>query len=170
MTTSEKVNALIKNLNLIPHPEGGYFKETYRSQGSIPHDTIKDQFSGSRSYCTGIYFLLTSDTFSALHRIKQDEMWHFYDGDPLIVHVITPEGEYYTIELGNDFANGQVPQAVVPSHCWFGASVKNKGDYAFVGCTVSPGFDFEDFELAKEYELTQQFPEHSELIKSLTRI
>ncbi len=170
MIITDKVNALIKNLELIPHPEGGYFKETYRSEGFIPHNVIKDKFNGDRSYCTGIYFLLTSDTFSALHRIKQDEMWHFYDGGSLTVHIITPEGKYDKIILGNNFENGEVPQAVVPAGSWFGATVTNENDYAFVGCTVSPGFDFEDFELAKEKHLSNIFPKHKTLIKSLTRI
>lgn len=170
MTETEKIASLINNLELLPHPEGGYFKETYRSEGSINQNALNGSFSGNRSYCTGIYFLLTSDTFSALHRIKQDEMWHFYDGGTLLVHVITPEGEYYTITLGKDFENGEVPQAVVPAGCWFGASVKDDNDFSFVGCTVAPGFDFEDFELAKEQEISQQFPQHSTLIKTLTRI
>lgn len=170
MIQTDKIKSLIKNLELIPHPEGGYYKETYRSEGSIPKDALKNKFNGERSYCTGIYFMLTSDTFSALHRIKQDEMWHFYDGGPLTVHVITPKGKYYTISLGRDFENGEVPQAVVPAGSWFGASVTNPNDYSFVGCTVSPGFDFQDFELAKERELIKRFPEHTTLIKSLTRI
>jgi len=170
MIKTNKIESLIKNLQLTPHPEGGYYKETYRSEGFIPHDCFNNTFNGDRSYSTGIYFLLTSDTFSALHRIKQDEMWHFYDGGPLLVHVITNEGTYYTITLGKDFENGEVPQAVVPAGAWFGASVKNKDDYSFVGCTVSPGFDFEDFELAKEKDLILQYPEHHSIIKALTRI
>ena len=170
MTVSTKVNNLITQLSLVKHPEGGYFKETYRSEGIIPHNSIKHTFNGDRSYSTGIYFLLTSDTFSAFHRIKQDEMWHFYDGGPLIVHVINPEGHYYQIVLGNNFENNEVPQAVVPAGSWFGASVKNENDYSFVGCTVSPGFDFQDFELAKESELSNAFPEHKDIIKALTRI
>lgn len=170
MTKTSKVESLIKNLELKPHPEGGYYKETYRSEGFISHQSIQDTFNGDRSYSTGIYFLLTSDTFSALHRIKQDEMWHFYDGGTLLVHVITAEGNYYKITLGKDFENGEVPQAVVPAGAWFGASVKNKDDFSFVGCTVSPGFDFNDFELAKEKELLLRYPKYSTIIKALTRI
>lgn len=170
MLKTNKIDSLIKNLELTPHPEGGYFKETYRSTGSIPKEVLKETCNGDRSYSTGIYFLLTSDTFSALHRIKQDEMWHFYDGGPLNVHVITPKGEYYTITLGRDFENGEVPQAVVPAGAWFGASVKHENDFAFVGCTVSPGFDFLDFELAKEKDLLIQYPKHKSIIKALTRI
>lgn len=170
MTTQNKVNQLIKSLDLLPHPEGGFYKETYRSEGFISKNALPNPFNGDRSYCTGIYFLLTSNTFSAFHRIKQDEMWHFYDGGTLLVHVITPEGVYYTINLGKNFENGEVPQAVVPAGCWFGATVKNQEDYSLVGCTVSPGFDFEDFELAKQNELSQIFPQHHSIIKALTRI
>lgn len=170
MLNTSKLSALIDNLKLTPHPEGGYFKETYRSTGSIPQNALDKEFTGDRSYSTGIYFLLTSDNFSSLHRIKQDEMWHFYDGGPLLVHVITPEGKYYTINLGRDFENGEVPQAVVPAGCWFGATVKNENDYSFVGCTVAPGFDFADFELAKEKELLEIYPQHKNVIEALTRI
>ncbi|NQY05631.1 MAG: cupin domain-containing protein, partial [Flavobacteriaceae bacterium] len=120
-------------------------------------------------YCTAIYFLLTSENFSAFHRIKQDEIWHFYEGSPLYVHVIDPSGKYTRHEVGLDFANGQTPQLVVPASHWFASSVKDMDSYSLVGCTVAPGFDFDDFELADRQELINKFPNHQDIIKKLTR-
>jgi len=163
-----RIKQLINKLNLQKHPEGGFFKETYRSEGVIPQSALPDEFSGDRNYCTGIYFLLTSDSFSAFHRIKQDEMWHFYEGSPLIVHMIDKEGDYSFQEIGLDFEGGQVPQFVVPKGVWFASEVMNPGSYSFVGCTVSPGFDFSDFELAEKKLLIEDFPKHSKTIARLT--
>lgn len=165
---SSEINQIVAHLGLSPHPEGGYYKETYRSNQIIPKGSLTD-FSADRNYCTSIYFLLTSENFSAFHRIKQDEIWHFYKGSPLYVHVIYPNGKYVRHEVGMDLSNGQEPQLTVPAGCWFASSVKNENDFSFVGCTVAPGFDFEDFELAEFEVLSNQYPEHKELIKSLTR-
>lgn len=166
---TSKIKDIISRLDLLPHPEGGYYKETYRSEGQIKSDSLPSNMKGSRSYCTGIYFLLTSDNFSSFHRIKQDEMWHFYSGSTLLVHVISPEGEYSQIKLGTNLEEGETPQAVVKANSWFGASLKHSDNYALVGCTVSPGFDFMDFELAKYESLANKFPQHSSIIKLLTR-
>lgn len=165
----KEAQALAGKLNLQPHPEGGFFKETYRSDQVIPHSILGEDFDGDRNVCTGIYFLLTSDTFSAFHRINQDEMWHFYQGSPLMLHIISAKGEYQCIEIGADVLNGQHPQYVVKAGDWFGATVKNENDYSLVGCTVAPGFDFRDFELAERAVLSAQFPQHKEVIASLTR-
>jgi len=160
------VEAIISNLNLKPHPEGGFFRETYRSEGYVDEQNLGGTYKGGRNYSTCIYFLLTADTFSAFHRIKQDEIWHFYDGSVLCLHMISPAGEYSTVLIGRDFENGQVPQFVVPGGYWFGATV-NTG-YSLVGCTVSPGFDFSDFELAQREELVRQFPAMTDIIMQLT--
>lgn len=160
---------LIDKLELIPHPEGGYYRETYRSSGVIAHSALKD-FGGDRNFSTAIYFMLTSESFSALHRIKQDEVWHFYAGSPLHVHAIDPKGNYTKNLLGINMANGEVPQLVVKAGDWFGASVANKGSFSLVGCTVAPGFDFRDFEMGTREQLNTLFPQHAELIRSLTRI
>ncbi|WP_299214156.1 cupin domain-containing protein [uncultured Aquimarina sp.] len=165
----KKVEQIVTMLNMTPHPEGGFYKETYRSDGVIPKAVLKDQFSGDRNYCTGIYFLLTSENFSAFHRIKQDEMWHFYGGNSLYVHVITPEGVYTRYAVGMNLDQGESPQLVVPAGCWFASSVKDAEGYSFVGCTVSPGFDFADFELAGRDVLVNQYPDHSEIITQYTR-
>lgn len=157
----------VENLSLLPHPEGGFYKEMYRSKKAIPADIMEEGLTGSRSLSTGIYFLITEGNFSAFHRIKSDEMWHFYYGDPLVVHVIEPDGTYTKLSIGLDLENGQRPQAVVPAGAWFAS--ESGGSYSLVGCTVSPGFDFADFELAKEDQLLQEFPEHTDLIGRLCR-
>lgn len=161
---------LIQQLGLQKHPEGGYFKETYRSKGEIPKNVLSDQFTGSRNYATGIYFLLTSDSFSAFHKIHQDEMWHFYQGAPVTIHMISPEGNYRFQELGPNLDGGQLPQFVVPGEYWFASEVRAMEQYALTGCTVSPGFDFEDFTLADQNELLTAFPQHADVIRKLTRI
>lgn len=165
-----KIDTLVKQLDLTPHPEGGFYKETYRSKGYIHKSALPKSFGGNRSYATGIYFLLSSDNFSAFHRIKQDEMWHFYQGSPLIVHVIYPDGNYVAHEVGMDIEQNQLPQLVVPAGCWFASSVKNPNSYSLVGCTVSPGFDFKDFELAKRDELTETYQQHKHIISRFTRV
>ncbi|MCB9189947.1 MAG: cupin domain-containing protein [Flavobacteriales bacterium] len=166
---NSEIDKIVSRLGLVSHPEGGYYKETYRSSQIIGANCL-DGFSGDRNYCTSIYFLLTSDNFSAFHRIKQDEIWHFYQGSPLYVHVIYPDGNYVRHQVGMNLDGGQEPQLTVPAGCWFASSVKNKNDYSFVGCTVAPGFDFEDFELATYSDLSEIYPQHRDLIKSLTRI
>lgn len=163
-----EVDQIVEQLGLIPHPEGGFYKETYRSKHLIPVQSLSG-FSGDRSFCTSIYFLLTSDNFSAFHRIKQDEIWHFYKGSPLYVHVIYPDGQYVRHTVGMNFEAGELPQLTVPAGCWFASSVKEGGIYSFVGCTVAPGFDFDDFELVSYGTLSAQYPNHSQIIKNLTR-
>jgi len=162
-------DALIEELDLQPHPEGGYFKETYRSAHSIPNDVLEGNHVGDRSYGTGIYFLLTADTFSAFHRIEQDELWFFHQGVPIELHMISPSGVHSIHMIGNDILNGQQPQLVVPATYWFAAKVVGEGDFSLVSCTVSPGFDFRDFVLPSRDELTSTFPQHSDIIAQFTR-
>ncbi len=163
-----RIAEIIKELDLKPHPEGGYFKETYRSEGKINEDSLYSNYNGKRNYATCIYFLLTSDTFSAFHKIKQDEIWHFYEGSPISLHTISENGNHSEYIIGCDFDKGQTPQLVVPGGHFFGARVINKSGYALVGCTVSPGFDFSDFELPSRKELISKFPQYQELITELT--
>ena len=164
-----RIKQLINKLNLQQHPEGGFYKETYRSEGVIPQSALTKEFSGDRNYSTGIYFLLTSDNFSAFHRIKQDEMWHYYEGSPLVVHMIDQKGNYSFKKIGLDLEDGQVPQFVVPKGVWFASEVSEPNSYSLVGCTVSPGFDFADFELADKNSLSDEFPDHSKIIQRLSR-
>lgn len=160
---------LIDRLELQPHPEGGFYKEVYRSKGIISQ-FADEEFKGSRNYCTSIYFLLTSENFSAFHKIKQDEIWHFYEGAPLFVHVIDENGVYHKHKLGSNIESGELRQLVVPANQWFASSVDEPESYALVGCTVAPGFEFEDFEMAKRAELISDYPEHEKIITDLTRI
>lgn len=152
----------IEKLNLNKHPEGGYFKETYRSTQklSISSDT-------ERNASTAIYFLLSSDDFSAFHRLSSDEIWHFYEGNAVDIFIISPEGILQTTRVGQNLEKGEVFQAVIPAHHWFAAQVVNEG-YVLVGCTVAPGFEFEDFELAERAKLIQLFPQHEKLIAKHT--
>jgi len=160
----DSVENLIERLELIRHPEGGWYRETYRSGEMIPADTLPERFGGGRPFCTAIYFLLEKSDISVLHRIKSDEMWHFYAGATLTVHLFTPEGKHRAIKLGTDIASGETYQAVVPAECWFGAEVSGDGDYSMVGCSVAPGFDFSDFEIGSRDSLLKQFPDHTEII------
>jgi predicted cupin superfamily sugar epimerase len=160
----------IKNLNLRPHPEGGYFRETYRSHETIAHSHLPGRFAGDRTFSTAIYFLLQGDDFSALHRLKSDEVWHFYDGTSLTITVIAPDGELSVIHLGTDVHAGHVPQAVVRAGCLFGSHVSEPNSYALVGCTVAPGFDFADFELPSREQLMAEYPQHRGVIERLTRV
>lgn len=165
-----EVENIIQKLELKEHPEGGYFKEVYRSSGTINKDSLEDSFSSKRNYATSIYFLLTSDTFSAFHRIKQDEIWHFYKGSPIKLHMISEQGSYSNITIGNDLNANQMLQFVVPAKYWFAAEVIDSETYSLLGCTVSPGFDFDDFELPSRTYLISKFPQLKEIIEKLTRI
>jgi hypothetical protein len=159
----------IDGLQLRRHPEGGWFRETYRSEEVLAGAALPPRFGGDRAFSTAIYFLLDGEDFSALHRIKQDEAWHFYDGSPVTLHVIDPEGTYSTIKVGRDLRAGEVPQAVVKAGCLFGATVNDIRSYALVGCTVAPGFDFADFEMPSREELCRLYPRHRQLVERLTR-
>lgn len=163
-----KVEEIIEKLNLGPHPEGGYFRESYRSSGEIDKKSLPIGYQGNRNYATCIYFLLTSDTFSAFHKIKQDEIWHFYTGSPIKLHMISDEGIYSEHVIGSNFLDEETPQFVVPGNHWFAAETLGTNDYSLVGCSVSPGFDFKDFVLPKRKELLAKFPEHEEILTRLT--
>lgn len=164
----DQVKRWVNELGLAPHPEGGWYKEVYRASEEIGVAGLPERFDGARSFSTSIYFLLAGDNFSAFHRIKSDELWHFYAGSGVIVHIISPDGELSSIKLGNNPEAGETFQGVVPAGCWFASEPKH-GGYGLVGCTVAPGFDFADFELAEREALQAEFPQHRELIGRLTR-
>ena len=159
---------LIRQLALNRHPEGGWYRETYRSGEQIAAQALPERFGGARSCSTAIYFLLESGDFSSFHRIKCDEIWHYYAGSAVIIHILTPDGKNSSLQLGPDCGTGQQFQAVIPAGCWFGAEPAGEG-FSLVGCTVSPGFDFADFELADRKLLLKYYPDHTELIQRLTR-
>lgn len=161
---------IIEHLNLKPLPlEGGYFRETYRSDEFIFHAGISQRYSTEKTYSTAIYYLVTSDRFSALHRVKSDEVFHFYYGSPVIMLQLFPDGTGKTVVLGSDIEKGHAPQCVVPRMTWQGLFLEEEGEFALMGTTVAPSFDSEDFELADRKALIGSYPQFAELIKRLTR-
>lgn len=160
---------LIERLGLQPHPEGGYFRESYRCERLVECEGDRDAFPKGRSFCTAIYFLLQGDDFSALHRIRSDEIWHFYQGSSPTICSIDAAGSLTLTHLGNDIGAGETPQLVVKAGCWFGAFLDDPCSYALVGCTVAPGFDFRDFEMGRRDQLLAAFPQHVDIIERLTR-
>ncbi len=165
----ERVHRLIDYYRLQAHPEGGYYVRTYQSAGLISTGNLPEGFSGPRPYSTAIYFLLEQGNFSAFHRIRSDECWHFYEGGTLLIHVIDPAGALQTIKLGPSPEKGERYQFVVPAGCWFASEPAPGTLYSFTGCTVAPGFDFDEFELADAYSLAQQYPAQAVLIRRLCR-
>ncbi|MBT3182432.1 MAG: cupin domain-containing protein [Deltaproteobacteria bacterium] len=161
------VEKLIQIFQMEAHPEGGYFKETYRAFESISKVALPERFNGDRSFSTGIYYLLPEGTKSSLHRIASDEMWHFYLGDPLVVVQFMPDGQVVETILGNEIERGQKVQHVVPAGCWFGAYPGPGSHFSFVGCTVAPGFDFGDFEMGNRDQLLKEYPSAKALIEKL---
>lgn len=159
----------IYKLMLEPHPEGGYYRQAYKSDLVLKKEGLPASFAGARAASTAIYFLLQGEEFSAFHRLQSDEVWHFYVGSPLVVHVLERDGRYSKILLGNDPEAGDVLQAVVKAGCWFASQVRDGKGFALVGCTVAPGFEFEDFEMANREELIGEYPQHRRVIESLTR-
>lgn len=165
---TETASFYINNLNLQPHPEGGYFKETYRAPESIPSGALPERFTADRSFSTAIYYLLEQGDYSGFHRIKSDECWHFYAGDTLLIHII--EGNTYScIKLGPGVHAGEVFQFVVPANAWFASEPSGKSAFCLVGCTVAPGFDFSDFEMADKNDLLAAYPKFTEVISRLCR-
>lgn len=158
----------IEKLGLTPHPEGGYYKEVYRSEIQISEHGLPSRYSGSRKAVTSIYFLLKSDDISKFHKLKSDESWHFYTGSPLTIHQIDKAGTYSKIRLGSDLEKDMTFQYTIENGNWFGATVDNPESFTLVGCTVAPGFDFNDFQLADAKVLVVKFPQHKDIIEKLT--
>ena len=168
MSQQTEAELWIDALGLSPHPEGGYFKEVYRSPEMSEPAGLPERYGEPRALGTSIYFLLRSEDVSKLHRLRSDEIWHFYAGTPLTLHILTPDGNYRTDLLGNDPGRGENLQVCVNRFHWFGATVNREESYSLVGCTMAPGFDFDDFELGEREELLSRYPEHEELISRLT--
>ncbi len=167
MITADQIKT---SLHLKPHPEeGGYFVETYRSSEYIPAGALPDRYKGLRSYATAIYYLLTPETFSAIHRIQSDEIFHFYFGDPVEMLQLWPDGSGKTLILGSDFLNGMKPQVIVPRGIWQGARLLKGGRFALLGTTVSPGFEFADYESGRQDRLAESYPQFRDLIIALTK-
>jgi len=154
----------VEKLQLLPHPEGGYFKEIYRDSSTF-HPL---GFPGLRNYSTAIYYLLEQGQFSAFHRIKSDELWHHYEGGCVQIYLLELD-KLTVLKLGKDLENGELPVVWVPKGVWFAAEPAEGCDFSLMGCTVSPGFDFADFEMATRDDLAEYYGEYKELIVRLTR-
>ncbi|MFX1763061.1 cupin domain-containing protein [Paraburkholderia sp. A1RI-2L] len=159
------VDELIRHFGLEPHPEGGYYSETYRSDKLIRRDGAPAS-EGPRTASTAIYFLLANGAYSTWHRIRSDELWHFYAGSPIEIHSIDERGVLSTRKLGQALDHpGTVFQAVVPAGHWFAARCCDPSTYALVGCTVAPGFEFSEFEIADVNALVDKYPLHRTIIE-----
>ncbi len=160
---------IIRALNLAPMPEeGGYFRETYRADEATDAHALAARYGRAKAHATAIYYLLTPDAFSAMHRLPSDEVWHFYAGDPIEMLQLSPEGGGRLIAIG-DFAEGFEPQIVVPRGVWQGSRLIAGGRWALIGATVAPAFDFADYEGGKRDELARAYPDFAEIIRALTR-
>ncbi|SRR5258706_8914164 len=158
----------IEHLQLTQHIEGGWYTEIYRSDIVLQKEQLPDSFSDARNICTHIYFLLGKNGFSAFHRIKSDELWHFYTGDALVIYELDTSGELIEHLLGTDIEKNQSPFCVIKKGNWFASRIENGGEYGLAGCTVAPGFDFKDFEVAGKETLSGEFPAHAKLIADMT--
>ncbi|MGB9145932.1 MAG: cupin domain-containing protein [Acidobacteriaceae bacterium] len=157
-------------LNLRPHPrEGGWFAETWRSQETIPHDALPSRYAGPRAAGTSIYYLLEPQSFSEMHRLASDEVFHFYLGDPVEMLQLAPGAPGRRLVLGPDVAAGMLLQTVVPQGVWQGSRLVPGGRFALLGCTVSPGFDYADYESGARADLTRAWPDWNKMITLLTR-
>ena len=161
---------VIRMLELVPLPgEGGFFRETYRSRLQLPAPALPGEYGGERAAGTAIYYLLTPDSFSAMHRLRGDEVYHFYLGDPVEMLQLREDGTSFVLAIGSDIAHGMTPQLVVPGGVWQGARVAAGGRFALLGTTMAPGFDPRDFELGDRAALVRRHPVHAEMISALTR-
>ena len=158
--STQELQELIDQPGLLPHPEGGFYKETYRSEEVIPGE--------ERNLLTSIYFVLTADNVSRFHRIKSDELWYFHFGSAVTVHTLDEKGHTQNL-LGNKFRNGEHPFLLVKADTIFGSSIEEPGGFALVSCAVAPGFDFRDFEMGERGILIKNFPDHELTIRQLTR-
>jgi len=164
------IEKLKQLLNLKPLPEeGGLYAETYRSNDKLARSVLPPRYSGDRSFGTAIYFLLTPDTFSAMHRLASDEVYHFYLGDPVELLCLREDGSGEILTIGTDFERGMRPQVAVPHGVWQGSRLRPGGKFALLGTTMAPGFEFADFELGHRAALTERYPKFSEMIRHLTR-
>jgi uncharacterized protein len=158
----------IAALHLVPHVEGGFFRESHRASEILPPLSLPARYQDKRTFCSAIYFLLEAPSVSRLHRLKSDEMWFFHVGSPLILHIIEPDGSFTRRVLGADMSQGQHLHAVVERGSWFGATVGDSTGFALVSCVVAPAFQYSDLELADRQTLLDCFPQHESIINMLT--
>jgi predicted cupin superfamily sugar epimerase len=165
----DAVRRIVERFELVPHPEGGYFREVYRSRTSIRHPGIPPGARAERAAGTLIYFLLSGKDFSAFHRVRfSDEIWHLYAGGPLELNLIDQSGRHERRRLTSNVIEGE-PTATVPADTWQSARLADGASFALGGCSVAPGFEYDDFEMPPAAGLIERFPQHAGLIRSLTR-
>ena len=158
----------IRTLNLISHPEGGFYSETYQSPDRIEKPGLPTRYSAARASAKAIYFLLSGEQVSKFHRLQCEEIWCYHCGSPLTIYIIEKDGTLHQQQLGTDFEKGEHFQLRVPYGVWFGAEIHDKASYSLVSCITTPGFDFEDFELAEQQTLLREYSQHKQLIEMLT--
>lgn len=163
---NNKAKFYIDKLKLIPHPEGGYYREIYRSGEYINTEGLPERYKGKRVFSTSIYFMLEDKQVSKFHRLKSDEVWHFYDGSPVVIYLLNNNLE--KVILGKDIAKGNTFQYTVKKNNWFAAELMEKNSFSLLGCSVSPGFDFNDFELAERKYLLRKYPQYEDVINKCT--
>jgi predicted cupin superfamily sugar epimerase len=163
-----KTKQYINKLRLKKHPEGGYYREVYRAGEIISCEHLPKRFKSSRNFSTSIYFLLEGKQFSTFHLLQSDELWHFYDGCDVIIYIINDNGKLSKRKIGR--GKNCKFQITIEKNNWFAAELGDKKSFALVGCTVSPGFEFEDLVMCKRAELIKQFPKHKRLIEKFTRV
>lgn len=167
--TKLSAQKVIESLGLQPHPEeGGFFIETHRDSEMLDHANLPERYDGDRCQATAIYYLLTPETYSHMHKLISDEFFHFYAGDPCEMVQLHPDGTGEVIQFGNDILSGQRPQIRVPKNSWQGMRLLPGGEFALMGCTVSPGFEFVDYSHGSREELVKQWPDFEEFITRLT--
>ncbi len=169
MMIDKSANYWVQNLAMRAHPEGGYFVEVYRSPEKIRQSSLPQRFKGDRSFSTSIFYLLERGDFSAFHRIASDETLHFYAGGPLDVHVLD-SGSHTLLTLGHDLQQGQHLQRTIKAGAWFAATPRRESPYCLIGCTVAPGFEFVDLEIASRESLVREYPQYSEIVVAYTRV
>jgi predicted cupin superfamily sugar epimerase len=163
-----KAAQIIEKFNLEPHPEGGFYKRVFESKSKIRQEYLPPAFTGDRAFLTSIYYVISKGQFSAFHKLKQDEIWHLYSGGPVLVHKIDAKGVLDTVVLGHDYVAGQVPHVEFRPGTVFAAELTPHTDFAFLGCSVSPGFEFSDMQLCPTADLLSKYPSHKDLIVRLS--
>ena len=169
MRSERNAGYLIEKLNLAEHPEGGWFAPVFRASEQIGREGLPNRFTGNRAIVSSIYYLLEKGRFSAFHRLKSVEIWSFFEGDPLTIHVLDPHGCLIEKKLGPNFNKGESFQVAIEAGNWFAAEQRGPGLFTLVGCTVAPGFEYEDVEIAGRAKLLARYPQHQEIIEKFTR-
>ena len=169
MRSERNAGYWIEKLNLAEHPEGGCFAPAFRSSEQINREGLPDRFTGNRAIVSSIYYLLKKGQFSAFHRLKSIEIWSFFEGDPLTIHILDPVGGLIEKRLGSNFNKAESFQVVIEAGSWFAAEQRGPGEFTLAGCTVAPGFEYEDMEIAGRAQLLARYPQHQEIIEKLTR-